>query len=179
MTEQKLNGPSIKKVPEGDDKERLVCPDCGFIDYQNPKIVVGAVCTWEDKFLLCRRAIAPSYGKWTFPAGFMELDETVAEGAKREAYEEAGVDVDIQDILGIYEVPTVGHVMIMHRAPMRTPDFKAGVESLEVELFGWDEIPWDDLAFPSVHWTLNRFQEVRGKSDIPAVTKTSDYYQVS
>ncbi len=170
MSEQKLSGPTVRKIPAGDDRERLVCPDCGFIDYQNPRIVVGAVCTWEDKFLLCRRAIEPSYGKWTFPAGFMELNETVAEGARREAYEEAGVDVEIQDILGVYEVPVVGHVMIMHRARMRTGDFKAGYESLDVALFDWDDIPWDDLAFPSVEWTLKRFDSVRGQKDIPALT---------
>ncbi|MDV7341157.1 NUDIX hydrolase [Terasakiella sp. A23] len=175
MNNTKLNGPSIKKIPDGDDRERLVCPDCGFIDYQNPRIVVGAVCTWEDKFLLCRRAIEPSLGKWTFPAGFMELNETVAEGAAREAYEEAGVDVEIQDIIGVYEVPEVGHVMMMHRAPMKSPHFEAGTESLEVALFDWDDIPWDDLAFPSVKWTLKRFHEVREQEIVPAVTERAKF----
>lgn len=178
MSEQKLSGPSIKKVPEGDDRERLVCPDCGFIDYRNPRIVVGAVCTWQDQFLLCRRAIEPSYGKWTFPAGFMELDETVAEGAAREAHEEAGVNVEIGDVIGIYEVPKVGHVMIMHRAPMLSPTFEAGAESLEVALFDWEDIPWDDLAFPSVAWTLKRFHEVKGQETVPAIYKTSEYFHL-
>jgi len=175
MSEQKSLGPSVKKIPEGDDRERLVCPDCGFIDYQNPRIVVGAVCTWEGKFLLCRRAIEPSLGKWTFPAGFMELNETVAEGAAREAYEEAGVKVDIQDLIGVYEVPQVGHVMMMHRAPMRSGDFHAGIESLEVALFDWDDIPWDDLAFPSVAWTLERYNEIKDQKNVPAVSKKSEY----
>ncbi|WP_135081195.1 NUDIX hydrolase [Terasakiella sp. SH-1] len=179
MSDQRFNGPTVKKVPEGDDRERLVCPDCGFIDYQNPKIVVGAVCTWEDQFLLCRRAIAPSIGKWTFPAGFMELNETVAQAAAREAYEEAGVHVDIKDIIGVYEVPSVGHVMIMHRAQMRSADFQAGSESLEVNLFHWEDIPWEELAFPSVKWTLERFDEVRGHDVVPAITKTSDFYKMS
>ena len=175
MSKESFMGPSVKKIPDGDDRERLVCPDCGFIDYQNPRIVVGAVCTWEDKFLLCRRAIEPSLGKWTFPAGFMELNETVAEGAAREAFEEAGVDVDIQDILGIYEVPQVGHVMVMHRAPMKSAHFEAGTESLEVAMFSWDEIPWDDLAFPSVKWTLERFHETRDLAEIPAITKKAEF----
>lgn len=179
MSNQTKQGPSVKEIPAGDDRERLVCPDCGFIDYQNPKIVVGAVCTWEDKFLLCRRAIEPSYGKWTFPAGFMELNETVAQGAAREAEEEAGVEVDIQDILGVYEVPEVGHVMIMHRAPMKSPDFKAGSESLEVAMFRWEDIPWADLAFPSVEWTLKRFKEVEGLDDIPAVTKRAEFHMMT
>ncbi len=179
MSDQKLTGPSIKQIPAGDDRERLVCPDCGFIDYRNPRIVVGAVCTWEDQFLLCRRAIEPSYGKWTFPAGFMELDETVAQGAAREAKEEAGVDVDIQDIIGIYEVPQVGHIMIMHRAPMQSPFFEAGSESLEVALFDWADIPWDDLAFPSVEWTLRRFMEVKDQQTVPAIYKTSEYVHIT
>ena len=175
MSKKSLPGPSIKEIPQGDDRERLVCPDCGFIDYQNPKIVVGAVCIWEDKFLLCRRAIEPAVGKWTFPAGFMELNETVAQGAAREAFEEAGVDVTIKDIIGIYEVPHVGHVMIMHRAEMNSPTFKAGSESLEVALFKWEDIPWDDLAFPSIEWTLRRYHDVREHLEVPALTKTAEY----
>jgi ADP-ribose pyrophosphatase YjhB (NUDIX family) len=175
MSKQKLSGPSVKKIPDGDDRERLTCPDCGFIDYQNPRIVVGAVCTWEDKFLMCRRAIEPSMGKWTFPAGFLELNETVAQGAAREAYEEAGVEVIVQDVIGVYEVPRVGHVMIMHRAPMISPDFKAGIESLEVRFFTWDEMPWDDLAFPSVKWTLERFREVETLREVPYMTKVATF----
>lgn len=160
----------IQEIPQGDDRLRRVCGDCGFIDYQNPRIVVGAVCVWEDSFLLCRRAIEPGYGKWTFPAGFMELNETVAQGAAREAYEEAGVDVDVQDIIGVYEVPHVGHVMIMHRAQMKNPNYKAGSESLEVALFKWEEIPWDDLAFPSITWTLERYNAIKDHDLVAAKT---------
>lgn len=160
----------IQEIPQGDDRLRRVCGDCGFIDYQNPRIVVGAVCVWEDHFLLCRRAIEPGYGKWTFPAGFMELNETVAQGAAREAYEEAGVDVEVQDIIGVYEVPHVGHVMIMHRAQMKSPDYHAGSESLEVALFKWEEIPWDDLAFPSITWTLERYNAIKDHDLVAAKT---------
>lgn len=179
MSKRSLLGPSVKKIPDGDDRERLVCVDCGFIDYQNPRIVVGAVCTWEDQFLMCRRAIEPSVGKWTFPAGFMELNESVAQGAAREAFEEAGIRVEIQDLLGIYEVPQVGHVMIMHRAPMLSPDFEAGPESLEVRFFTWDEIPWDDLAFPSVKWTLERFKEVMGRDEISCAQTVATFKHFS
>jgi len=174
MSKESLRGPSIKRIPDGDDRERLTCPDCGFIDYQNPRIVVGAVCTWQDKFLMCRRAIEPSLGKWTFPAGFMELNESVAQGAAREAFEEAGVRVEIQDVLGVYEVPEVGHVMIMHRAPMLSPEFEAGIESLEVRFFTWNEMPWDDLAFPSVKWTLERYKDVIGQNDIACVNQVAE-----
>lgn len=175
MEHQKPQGPSVKQIPDGDDRERLVCPDCGFIDYQNPKIVVGAVCTWQDKILLCRRAIEPSVGKWTFPAGFMELNESVAEGAAREAWEEAGIKVEIHDIIGVYEVPQVGHVMIMHRATMTSPDFSAGSESLEVALFDWEDIPWDELAFPSIKWTLERFDQIRDLKEVPALSEVARY----
>jgi len=160
----------IHKTPEGDDRPRRVCQNCDFIDYQNPRIVVGAVCVWDDHFLLCRRAIEPGYGKWTFPAGFMELNESVTQGAAREAYEEAGIDIEVHDLIGIYEAPHVGHVMMMHRATMKSPDFKAGSESLEVRLFKWDEIPWDDLAFPSITWTLERYHAVKDQAAVPVKT---------
>lgn len=170
MKNNTKTGPRVVKIPEGDDRERLTCPDCGFIDYQNPRIVVGAVCTWQDQFLLCRRAIEPAYGKWTFPAGFMELNESVIQACAREAHEEAGIRIKVQDLIGMYEVPRVGHVMMMYRAEMLTPEFKAGIESLEVKMFRWEEIPWDDLAFPSVDWTLRRFHEVM--NDTHPVAKT-------
>ena len=83
------SGPRVREVPEGDDRQRLVCPDCGFINYENPKVIVGAVVSWDARILLCRRAIEPRYGYWTIPAGYLELNETAAEGAMREAREEA------------------------------------------------------------------------------------------
>jgi ADP-ribose pyrophosphatase YjhB (NUDIX family) len=149
-------------VPDGDTHERLVCPDCGYIAYDNPKIVAGAVCVWEDRVLLCRRAIEPRLGHWTIPAGFMELGETVAEGAAREVWEEACARVEIGDFLGIYEIAHISQIYMIYRARMTAPDFASSVESSEVDLFAWDQIPWDDLAFPSVHWALERFREGSG-----------------
>ncbi len=157
-----------KQVPAGDNRERLVCDGCGFVDYVNPKIVVGAVCTWEDRILLCRRAIEPRRGFWTVPAGFMEERESVEEGAAREAMEEAGADIEIGPLLGVWSVPRISQVHMMFVARMRSPRIEAGEESLEVRFFEWSEIPWADLAFPSVAAALRRFEVVRGRDSFEA-----------
>ena len=158
MTEQKAAGPSVEAIPEGDDRPRLTCPDCGYIEYHNPKVVVGAICTWEEKILLCRRAIEPRIGHWTLPAGFMELDETMAVGAAREVWEEARAEIEINRLVGIYEIPHVSHVYVFFSAQMTGPSFAAGPESQDVGLFSWSEIPWDDLAFASVTWALEQYR---------------------
>ena len=149
----------MKSVPEGDNRTRLVCPDCGYIRYDNPKVVVGAVCTWENKVLLCRRAIEPRLGYWTFPAGYMELDESTAEGAAREVWEEARAKVEMDGLIGIYDIPHISQVYVVYRARMTTPAVAPGPESQDVVLFAWPDIPWDDLAFSSVAWALRRFRE--------------------
>jgi ADP-ribose pyrophosphatase YjhB (NUDIX family) len=161
----KTSGPSVRTVPEGDDRERLVCPDCGFIQYDNPRIVVGSVVTFEEQFLLCRREIEPRRGYWTVPAGYLELNETITEGAAREAYEEACVRIEIERLLAIYNIPRLSQVQMFFRAHLPAPDFAAGPESQEVALFAWDDIPWDELAFPSVHWVLNHFRESEASGD--------------
>ncbi len=156
----KLNGPTVWQVPEGDNRERLTCPDCGFINYENPKIVVGAVCTWEGKLLLCRRAIEPRRGFWTIPAGYMELNETAEAGAAREAKEEACADIDIDGLIGVYTIPRISQVQLIYRAVLRGGYFAAGDETEELDLFDWDKIPWEDLAFPSVNWSLRHWHEI-------------------
>jgi ADP-ribose pyrophosphatase YjhB (NUDIX family) len=167
-----LKGPVHRAIPEGDTRERLVCRDCGFIHYQNPKVVVGAIVTWQDQFLLCRRAIEPRRGFWTMPAGYLEIDESAAEGAAREAWEEARARIVIDGMLGIYDVPRLGQVQILYRAHLDAPDFAAGEESLEVRLFAWDAIPWHDLAFPSVHWGLKHHREGATTGDLAARSHT-------
>lgn len=153
-----LSGPTLNIVPEGDDRPRLTCPDCGYIAYENPKVVVGAVCTWQDKILLCKRAIEPRIGYWTIPAGYLELNETFAEGAVREAWEEAQTHINITGVLGIYEIPRISQIYVIHHAKLTAPEFSPGPESLDVKLFAWTDIPWDDLAFPSVTWALRHFR---------------------
>ena len=149
----------IRRVPDGDDHERLVCADCGHIDYQNPKVVVGSVATHGGRVLLCRRAIEPRRGFWTLPAGYMEMGETVAEGAAREAREEAGAAITIDGILAVFSISRLGQVQVIFRAGLAeqpgAPLIQAGTESLEVGLFAWADIPWDEIAFPSVRWALD------------------------
>lgn len=153
-----LQGPVTARIPEGDDRERLVCTDCGFIHYDNPKIIAGAVCTWQGKFLLCERAIEPRIGYWTIPAGFMELKESVAEGAAREVVEESGAQVEVEGLLGVFEIPRISQVYMVYKARMLSADLDPGPESLSAALFEWDDIPWDNLAFPSVRWSLEMFK---------------------
>ena len=154
-----------KKIPPGDDRERSVCNTCGFVDYQNPKIVAGAVVVYRGKILMCRRAIEPRRGYWTLPAGYMELGETVEEGAMREAREEAEAEIVIDGFLALFSVPRIGQVHTFFAAHLETPDFGVGVESLETELFDWENIPWSELAFPTVKWALNAYQKVRDRHE--------------
>ncbi len=149
-------GPSVWAVPEGDDRKRLTCPDCGFIAYDNPKIIAGVVATWDGRYLLCRRAIEPRRGFWTIPAGFLELGETTAEGAAREAWEEARIRIDVTDLIGIYEIPRISQMYVIHAGHMTGPEHEPGPESEDTRLVNWDEIPWNDLAFPSVRWALEQ-----------------------
>lgn len=152
----------ITKIPPGDDKPRQVCGDCGFVNYINPKIVAGAVVTQGEQILLCRRAIEPRKNYWTLPAGFMEEGETVEAGAAREAMEEANAVIDIDQLLGVYSVPRISQVQIMFRAKLMS-DISPGPESLEVGLFDWKDIPWRELAFPTVVWALTHYAQIRDK----------------
>lgn len=147
-------GPTALRIPGGDDHQRPVCERCGEVHYVNPKVVVGAVCAHGDRLLLCRRAIDPRRGYWTIPAGFMELAETVEEGAIREAREEAGADIEIQGLLACYSLKRIDQVQLLFAGALRRPEIEAGPESLEVALVRWGEVPWEELAFPTVHWVL-------------------------
>ena len=149
----------VRNVPEGDTLERAVCTQCGFVAYENPKIVTGSVVAHEGQVLLCRRAIEPRRGFWTLPAGYLELLETVEEGAMREAWEEAEARIRLDGILGCFSISRIGQVQIIFRARFDgEPHFAAGPESLEVGLFHWADIPWADIAFPSVHWALGAWR---------------------
>ena len=148
----------IRRIPEGDDRERLMCPDCGHVAYENPKVVVGSIVAEGDTVLLCRRAIEPRRGYWTIPAGYMEMGETTEEGARREAWEEARARIALEGVLAVYSIARLGQVQVIFRARMAEPGFEAGPESLEVRRFAWDDIPWDELAFPSVRWALHAWR---------------------
>jgi len=154
------------EVPEGDTRERMVCQDCGFIHYENPRIVVAVVATWEGGILLGRRAIEPREGRWTLPGGFMESDETTIEAALRETMEEAGAAIEVRDLLAVYSLPHIGQVHLVYRARMTSPKIEAGPEMHEARLFTVDELPWDDLAFPTNAWSLRHFLEAGDASPI-------------
>jgi ADP-ribose pyrophosphatase YjhB (NUDIX family) len=161
-------GPRVSQIPEGDTRERMVCLDCGFIHYDNPKIIVGAVVRWEERYLLCRRAIEPRKGFWTLPAGFLELEETAQAGARREAWEEAQARIAIDGLLAVYDIPRLSQVQLIYRARLLSPEIAPGPESLEVALFQWHEIPWSDLAFPSVGWALEQDRDSLARGDFTA-----------
>lgn len=135
--------------------------------YENPKVVVGSIIADGDRVLLCRRAIEPRSGFWTIPAGYMEMGETVAEGAQREAWEEARARIAIDGVLAVYSIARLGQVQVIFRARWDEPGFEAGPESIEVRQFSWDEIPWNEIAFPSVRWALHAWYDTRG-CDLPA-----------
>jgi ADP-ribose pyrophosphatase YjhB (NUDIX family) len=142
----KAAGPIHREIPAGDNRERLVCHDCGYIAYENPKVVVGSVVTHGDRYLLCKRAIEPRHGFWTIPAGFMEQHETVEDGARREAREEACCELEMDGLLAVYSVPRISQVQLLFRARLRDEAFAPGSESLEVKLFRWEEIPWAERS---------------------------------
>lgn len=149
------------RVPEGDNLPRYVCPACRVVHYQNPKIVVGCIPEWEDRILLCRRAIEPRHGLWTVPSGFMENAETLVQGAARETLEEANARVEMGNLYAIYNIPHINQVHVLFRARLLDLDFKPGIESLDVQLFEEPEIPWDTLAFRVIHEPLKRYFEER------------------
>jgi ADP-ribose pyrophosphatase YjhB (NUDIX family) len=163
-------GPSVRGIPEGDTRERMICAECGYILYDNPKIVVGSVARWGERILLVRRSIEPRRGFWTLPAGFLELNESSNAGAEREAWEEARARIDIEGLLAIYDIPRISQVQLIYRARLLDDRISAGEESLEVGLFLWEEIPWNEIAFPSVRWALHHDREVRQSRDFTTRT---------
>jgi len=148
-------------VPPGDNRERFFCRKCDTIHYQNPRIIAGCVVTYNDQLLLCRRAIEPRHGYWTIPAGFMELGETAEAGALRETIEEANAKPDLERLHVVYSLPHISQVYLIYEGTLQKPAFGPGVESLEVELFSPDDIPWADLAFSSVRFALEKHLERR------------------
>lgn len=157
-------GPIARRIPDGDTLPRLVCDTCGFVRYDNPKIVVGAVASLADgRVLLCRRAIEPQAGFWTIPAGYMEMNESAEAGAVREAREEAGAEIAIEGLLAVYNVPRISQVQLIFRARLTDEALAIGPESLEARFFAWSEIPWDALAFPSVVWALTHYRAAEGR----------------
>lgn len=159
------SGAVEQKIPDGDNRLRYVCKDCGNIHYQNPRVIVGCIPIWQEKILLCRRNIEPQFGLWTVPAGFLELDETMAEGAERETYEEALAEVEISHLHGLYDIPHIGQIYALYIAHMTKADFGITSESSEVALFDVSEIPWDQIAFKIVGKALKQYIELESRKN--------------
>lgn len=145
------------RLPDDDNRPRHICTVCGTIHYQNPKMVIGAIPEWEDKILLCRRAIEPRHGLWTLPGGFMENNETTTEAAIRETLEEANARIAIGALYSMYSLPYINQVHLLFRATLLDLHFSPGPESLEVRLFGEEDIPWDEIAFRPVKYSLEHY----------------------
>ena len=153
------------KIPDGDNLPRHICISCEYIHYSNPKIVAGCIIEWENKILLCKRAIEPRYGLWTLPAGFMENNETVEQAALRESLEEANANIETIGLYCLFNIPYISQVYIMYRAKLLDMNFHPGAESLEVELFEESQIPWDEIAFPVITETLKRYYDDRKRGE--------------
>ena len=167
-------------IPAGDNLPRHVCPNCATIHYQNPKMVIGSIPVWEQdgklQVLLCKRAIEPRYGYWTLPAGFMENNETTAAAALRETVEEAGANIELGKLFSLLNVAHVHQVHLFYLARLKDLDFAAGIESLDVQMFSESEIPWDDLAFPTIRKTLEFFFADRARMQDTAGSTSGAIY---
>jgi ADP-ribose pyrophosphatase YjhB (NUDIX family) len=151
------------RIPADDSRPRHICTACGIIHYQNPRMIVGSIPEWEDKVLLCRRAIEPRYGMWTLPGGFMENGESTGDAAMRETLEEANARIEIIDLYSMYSLPYINQVHLLFRARLLDLNFFPGPESLEVRLFSEEQIPWDELAFRPIRYSLEHFFAERNK----------------
>lgn len=154
-------------IPEGDNRERHVCDSCGIIHYINPRIIAGTLPVHDSKILLCRRAIEPRKGFWTLPAGFMENGETSAEAAARETIEEAEAQVNLHGLYTVFNLPHISQVYLFYRADVVDGKYGVGVESLETQLFDEQDIPWNELAFPTIYRTLKHYFKDRKINQFP------------
>ena len=162
-------------VPAGDNRERHVCNDCDTIHYINPRIVTGCLPIWQDRVLLCRRAIEPRRGYWTLPAGFLENGETIAAGAARETAEEANARVADLELYTVFSLPHISQAYMFFRANLCDLDFSSGEESLDVRLFTEQEVPWDNLAFPVITQSLQFYFEDRQHGAFPVRSRELDF----
>ncbi len=159
--------PIEQRIPEGDNRLRFVCPQCQTIHYQNPRIIAGCMPVWGEQVLMCRRAIEPRRGFWTLPAGFMENGETLEQAAARETMEEACARVHSMQLYTLFDLPHINQVYMLFRAQLTDLNFAAGEESLEVRLFDEQDIPWSELAFPTIGRTLECYFADRVRQHFP------------
>lgn len=157
----------VLSIPDGDDRERFVCSSCSLIHYINPRVIVGTLPVFEDRVLLCRRAIEPRMNFWTLPAGFMENGETTPEGAARETWEEARARVLNLELYRVFDVPYISQVYMFYRGQLDKGEHQPGPESLETALFDETQIPWEEIAFPVVKEALREYFQDRREGSFP------------
>ena len=163
------------RIPEGDDRERHVCTSCELILYINPRVIVGCLPVYEDKVLLCKRAIEPRKNFWTLPAGFMENRETTVQGAARETWEEARARVENLELYRIFDIPYISQVYMFYRCDLVDGAYGVGPESLETGLYTEAEIPWDEIAFPVVKKTLKSYFSDRVNNVYPVEVSAIEF----
>lgn len=173
---QVCGGTLHQSIPDGDQMPRMVCRQCGHVHYVNPKVVTGCIPQWNGKIMLCKRGIEPRLGHWTLPAGFLELGESCIQGAARETWEEARSRVDIGPLFSFINVLYIGQIHLFYLAQMRSSDFETTPESTEIMLVDEDEVPWDDLAFATVRFTLKRFFEDRRRGQFQFHTEDFTHF---
>lgn len=166
--------PVSVRIPPGDNLPRHVCTRCNTVHYQNPKVIVGTLAIWDERILLCRRAIEPRAGLWTLPAGFMENNETCGDAAMRETREEAGALIRLGPMFTFVDIPHISQIHIIYRATLLAPDLNPGEESIEAFLFPEADIPWEEIAFRSIEYTLRRFLEDRRSGNFALHTTRLD-----
>jgi len=144
-------------IPETDTRQRFVCSQCKYIHYDNPKVIVGILPVIDDDILLCKRAIDPEKGKWTIPAGFLECGETLLEGAKREAREEAGIDVSDTMLYATFSIPRISQIYVIYLGNLANRHYCVGVETEAIQFFSHQDIPFNDIAFSSINGLLKHY----------------------
>jgi ADP-ribose pyrophosphatase YjhB (NUDIX family) len=152
---------------EGDECQRLVCINCGEINYNNPRIVVGSLIVHKNKFLLCKRAIEPSRGLWTIPGGFLESNESIMSGVIREAFEEAQAKIMLDHLFSIFSLKKRNLIQIIYLSHLKEDYFAPGIESLDVQLFDYDNLPWNEMAFSSVRWVFELYKSYKNGENLP------------
>lgn len=162
------------KIPEDDHFPRFVCPDCDTIHYTNPNMVVGCLIDKDGKIMLARRGIEPRLGFWNLPCGFLENEETVEQGAKREVYEETGATVELGNLHTVYNLPHANQVYLIFKADMVGDKYELTTESTEIRFFAPEEIPWDEIAFSSNAFAIKKYIE-HGKAD--KITHVGSYFK--
>ncbi|MDD9302497.1 MAG: NUDIX hydrolase [Desulfobacter sp.] len=150
-----------ERIPDDDDHVRAVCSQCSHVHYENPKMVVGTIPVFRDKILMCCRNIEPRKGKWTLPAGYLENQESVQDGAVRETLEETRARVRLVGPYRMFNILFVDQIYFMFIAELLSLDFGPTKESLEVCLLSEEQMPWDDIAFEVIGQTLKDFFDDR------------------